>query len=120
LPRIDNIFSAASEFFLSLPLVRCNLPFHPLALSWKRPYWLIKIGAGMPLQIVKIPDREIFSEEDKSSHTGLIFPNFQIVNLAEFLPHAWHGHCQDRVEPNPGHELPGLLKCDIPEGGEQH
>jgi hypothetical protein len=51
----------------------------------------------MPLQIVKIPDREIFSEEDKSSHTCRIFANFQIVNLPEILPQAWHGHCQDKV-----------------------
>ncbi|MCX5888297.1 MAG: hypothetical protein NTY36_02460 [Deltaproteobacteria bacterium] len=77
-----------------------------------------KNGAVLLLQIVKIPDREIFSEEGKSSHSGRIITNFQIVILSEILPQAWHGHCQDKVELNPGHELPGLLKCDIPEGGE--
>jgi len=53
-------------------------------------------GAALLLQIVKIPDREIFPEEDKSSHTWRFFANFQIVNLSEILPRAWHGHCQER------------------------
>jgi hypothetical protein len=109
LPPIDNIFSPASEFFLSLPPIRGNLPFQPLALPWKRHYFSIKNGAVMLLQIVKIPDRKIFSGEGKSSHTGRIITNLQVVNLPEILPQAWHGHCQERYELNPGHELPGLL-----------
>jgi hypothetical protein len=75
----------------------------------EKKFLVDKNGTVRLLQIVKIPDREIFSEEDKSSHTCLIYANLQLVNLPEFLPQAWHEHCQHKVELNPGHELPGLL-----------